>query len=120
MPQKFQALSSSDQLRVNRFLAQGEIPDDPELAAVALEVGESYQAQRPLRAAAMRWAPSAFALFFGAFALSGALDGEIGYAILLAIIVLGFIGNLMLNPATRPKNVARSVEAIKAERHVAG
>ena len=120
MPQKFQALSSSDQLRVNRFLAQGEMPDDPELAAVALEVGESYQAQRPIRAAVMRWVPMAFALFFAAFALLGALDGELGYVILLVVIALGFIGNLMLNPASRPKNVARSVEAIKAERHVAG
>lgn len=120
MPPKFRALSSSDQLRVNRFLAQGESPDDPKLAAVTLEVGESYQAQRPIRAAAMRWAPMAFALFFAAFALLGTLDGEIGYVILLAVIVSGFVANLMLNPACRPKNVARSVEAIKAEHQVAG
>lgn len=111
MPSKFQALSSSEQLRVYRFLTQGESPDDPELAAVTLEVGERYQAQYPIRAAVMRWGPIAFSLFFGAFTILGMLDGEIGYVILFVLIVLGFIGNLMLNPASRPKNVARSVEA---------
>jgi hypothetical protein len=111
MPPKFQALSSSEQLRVYRFLTQGESPHDRELAAVTLEVGEHYQAQPPIRTAVMRWGPIAFSLFFGAFTISGTLDGEIGYAILFALIVLGVIGNLMLNPASRPKNVARSVEA---------
>lgn len=111
MPPKFQTLSSSEQLRVYRFLTQGESPHDPELAAVTLEVGERYQAQRSIRAAVMRWGPIVFSLFFGAFTIAGTLDGEIGYAILLALIVLASIGNLMLNPASRPKNVARSVEA---------
>lgn len=111
MPPKVQALSSSEQLRVHRFLTQGKSPDDPEFAALTLDVGERYQAQRPIRAAVMRWGPMAFSLFFAAFALLGILNGEIGYAILFALIVLGFIGNLMLNPASRPKNVARSVDA---------
>lgn len=111
MPTKFQALSSSEQLRVNRFLTQGKSPDDPEFAALTIEVGERYQAQRPIHAAIMRWGPMAFSLFFAAFALLGIINGEIGYVILLALIVLGSIGNLMLNPASQPKNVARSVEA---------
>jgi hypothetical protein len=45
--------------------------------------------------------------------LPGALDGDIWMAVLLLFIVSGLVGNLMLNPSTRPKNVARSVEASK-------
>ncbi len=111
MPPKFQELSSLEQLRVCRFLTRGESPDDPELAAVTLEVGEHYQAQHPARAAVMRWWPIVGSLFFTVFTLPGALDGEVWKAILFVLIILGFVGNLMLNPSTRPKSVARSVEA---------
>lgn len=43
--------------------------------------------------------------------LPDALDGQVGLVILLLFIVLGVMGNLMLNPWTRPKNVAKSMEA---------
>jgi hypothetical protein len=43
--------------------------------------------------------------------LPGALDGQVGMLILLLLVVLGGVGNLMLNPWTRPKNVVKSMEA---------
>ncbi len=51
------------------------------------------------------------ALFLIVFALPGALDGQVEMVILFLFIVLGVVGNIMLNPWTRPKNVARSKEA---------
>jgi hypothetical protein len=111
MPLTFQGLSSLEQLRVSRFLTKGQSPNDPELAAVTLEVGEHYQAQGAVRAKVMRWSPIVFSLFFAFFTLPGALDGEVWKVTLFVLIVVGFIGNLMLNPSTRPKNVAKSMEA---------
>lgn len=51
------------------------------------------------------------ALFLIAFVLPGALDGQVEMMILFLFIVLGVVGNIMLNPWTRPKNVARSMDA---------
>jgi hypothetical protein len=45
------------------------------------------------------------------YTLPGALVGQVGMMILLLLIALGAIGNIMLNPWTRPKNVAKSMEA---------
>jgi hypothetical protein len=45
--------------------------------------------------------------------LPGALDGQVETMIFVLFIALGVVGNLLLNPWTRPKNVARSMEASK-------
>jgi hypothetical protein len=53
------------------------------------------------------------ALSLVVFTLPGALDGQVEMVIFLLLIVLGAVGNIVLNPWTRPKNVARSAEASK-------
>lgn len=48
---------------------------------------------------------------FGYVALPKAVEGDAAMAIVYAVIVLTSVGDFMLNPATRPKNIARSLEA---------
>ena len=111
MPQKFRELSSLDQFRVNRLLTRGEAPDDPELAAITLEAGGRYQTKSRALAALLGWFPVVLSCFLIVFTLPGALDGEVGMAILFLCVVLGVVGVIMSNPWTRPKNVAKSMEA---------
>lgn len=111
MPPKFRELSSLDQFRVNRLLTRGEAPEDPELAAITLETGGHYQTKSRALAALLGWFPMVLALFLIVFTLPGALDGEIGMAILFLCVVLGIVGVTMFNPWTRPKNVVKSMEA---------
>lgn len=113
MPSKFRELSSFDQFRVCRFLTRGEAPTDPELAGITLDAAEHYQTRSRAAAALFRWCPMVLALALFVLTLPGALDGQVEMVIFFLFIVLGVVGNIMLNPWTRPKNVARSVEASK-------
>lgn len=113
MPAKYRQLPTLDQFRVQRFLTRGEAPNDPGLAAITLDAAESYQTKSRVLAALFRWVPMVLALLLAIPILPGALDGQIEKMILLLLIVLGVVGNLMLNPWTRPKNVAKSMEASK-------
>jgi len=111
MPPKFRELPISDQFRVCRFLTRGEAPDDPELAAITLDTAEWYRTQRRALAELYRWSPAVLALCLIVFTLPDALKGEVGMVIIFSFVVLGLIGNLVLNPWTRPKNVDRCREA---------
>jgi hypothetical protein len=111
VPPKFRELPSRDQFRVCRLLTQGEAPDDPKLAAITLETGEHYQTKSRALAALLGWFSLVLAFLLVVFALPGALDGQVRMVILLLLVVLGVVGNIMLNPWTRPKNVVRSMEA---------
>ena len=111
MPPQFRELSSLDQFRVCRFLARGEAPSDPKLAAVTLDAAERYQTRGHFLAALFRWWPMVLALVLVVIAVPGALNGRVEMVILLIFIVLGVMANLTLNPWTRPKNVIRSKEA---------
>lgn len=111
MPPKFRELSSFDQFRVFRFLTRGDAPDDPVLAAITLDAAGRYQTQSRVLAALFRWWPMVLALLLIALTLPRALDGQVEMVIFFLFIVLGVVGNIMLNPWTRPKNVARSLEA---------
>jgi hypothetical protein len=111
VPPKFRKLSSFDQFRVCRFLTRGVAPNDPELAAITLDAAESYQTQSRALALLFRWLPMVLALSLIVFTLPAALDGKVEMVIFFLFIVLGVAANLMLNPWTRPKNVARSTEA---------
>jgi hypothetical protein len=51
------------------------------------------------------------AFFLAIFFISGALDGQVEMVIFLLLIALGVVGNITLNPWTRPKNVSKSMEA---------
>lgn len=111
MPPKFRELSTVDQFRVCRFLTRGEAPDDPKLAAITLDAAGRYQTKSRALAALLGWWPMVLALFIFTFALPGALNGEVEMVILCLLVVLGGVGNIMANPWTRPKNVAKSMEA---------
>jgi hypothetical protein len=111
VPPKFRELSSLDQFRVCRLLTRGEAPDDPELAAITLEAGGRYQTKSRALAALLGWFPMVLAFSLFVFALPGALDGQVEMVILFLFVVLGVVGVIMLNPWTRPKNVAKSMEA---------
>jgi hypothetical protein len=111
--QVFQALSYGEKWRVARFLAEGEAPPDPRMAAAAIELAESYQGQGPGRATLARWLPAVVIVVCGAGAILLAVGGDALAAILNALIVLINVGALIFNPMTRPRNVARSLEAAR-------
>jgi hypothetical protein len=113
VPPKFRELSSFDQFRVCRFLARGEAPDDPELAAITLDAAGHYQTRSRTMAALFRWLPMVLALSLIVPTLPGVLDGQAEMVVFFLFGVLGVVGNILLNPWTRPKNVDRSVEASK-------
>lgn len=105
----FKALSFGDKWRVSRCVYRGEAPRDPRLAAAAIELAESYQRQRS--AGWLRWLALVVAVAATFAAVLTAVDGELLQAGVLALVALVNIGHLALNPATRPKSVARSLEA---------
>lgn len=112
------SLSSLDRLRVCRFLTRGKAPDDPRMAAAAIELAESFQGQSRIFASIIRWTPVFIVVSLGYAAVPAALDGDKEMAILYGAILLCGVFNLLLNPATRPRNVGRSLEA--SRRVVAG
>ena len=107
----FQALSYLDKFRVSRFLTRGEAPDDPRMAVAAVELAESLQRQSRIYAALMRWWPVFLFVSLSFRAIPAAIGGDGEMAIFYALLVLVGIGNLMFNPAVRPKNVGRSLDA---------
>jgi hypothetical protein len=109
--QAFEALSYGDKWRVRRFLARGEAPSNPQMAAAAVELGKSYRGRDRNNFTLMRWGPTIFAVGFGAATISAVAKGDALTAILDALIVLGWVGHLMFNPMCRPRSVARSLEA---------
>jgi hypothetical protein len=109
--QTFSALPYRDKWRVSRCLVRGEAPRDPRKAAAAVELAESYQRQRRRNGAFLSWLPVALIILSGCFAVIDAVEGDLLGVITFALIVLGSIGQLMFNPITRPKNMARALEA---------
>lgn len=110
-PTQFQQLPSHEQFRVFRLLAKGETASDPELAAVTLETTDHFRSQNRVKAGVFRWAPIVLALLLAVSSLSDAIEGQVGMVFFLLFIAICAVANLMLNPWTRPKNVARSAEA---------
>jgi hypothetical protein len=106
-----QALSDGDKWRVARFLAQGKAPSDPRMATAVIESAESYRGRGRVYSEAIRWTPIITGLFLFAMTIPGAIKGDTANTILLVLVVFGCVMQLMFNPAVRPKNVARSLEA---------
>jgi hypothetical protein len=115
--QTFNAMPIRDKWRVRGFLARGEAPSEPHTATAAVELAESYSRQGRLSMAWMRWFPAFFLVVIGLSAIPRAIEGELAMAILYAVVVLVSIGHLIFAPVTRPKKMARSLEA---SRRVAG
>jgi hypothetical protein len=111
--QAFKALSWGDKLRVSRHLARGQAPADPLLATAAVELAESYPRQGRFLAAAMRWFPLISLPLFGLAAIFAAVEGDHFGLVLYGLWVVGNLAQLVLNPVTRPKNMARALEAAK-------
>jgi len=110
---EFQALSYGDKFRLSRYLARGEAPRDPRMAAAAVEIGESYQRRSRGYIALICWVPVFIIVCNGYLLTSAAIDGDQLRLILSALIVLGSAMDLILNPLIRPKSMARSVEAAR-------
>jgi hypothetical protein len=108
--QTFNALSYWDKVRVGRCLARGEAPDDPHRAAAA-ELAESYQRQSRTLMAVMRWLPAAIVIAGGVGLVLNALAEDYLGSILYVLFALIGVTHFMINPATRPKNRVRSLEA---------
>ena len=95
--QQYDALSSGDKWRIARRLTQGKAPDDPRMAAAAIELAESYRHQGRVYGALVRWLPVMMAVVLSATVISGADDGDLEMVILLVLIGLGSAGHLTPN-----------------------
>jgi hypothetical protein len=109
--QTFNELPYRDKWRVSRCLVRGEAPRDPRKAAAAVELAESYQRQRRRDGAFLFWLPVALIVGAGCLAVLDAVEGDLLRVITFALVVLSGIEQLMFNPITRPKNMARALEA---------
>lgn len=111
--EELRALSYGDRFRLSRHLARGEAPFDPRMAAAAVEIAENYQSKSRSHVALIGWAPLLLIIFNAFLFTAAASDGDqLGLALYGLIILVSGV-NLMLNPLTRPKNMARSVEAAR-------
>lgn len=115
--QAFENLSLIEKLRISRLVTVGRAPDDPERAAAAVELAEHYREQSRAYAAFNRWLPLFIVLGLGYVALPRVLEGDLMMGAIYAVVIVCGIGQFMFNPATRPKNLARSLEA---SRRIAG
>jgi hypothetical protein len=115
--QVFRALPYRQKLRVGRCLARGEAPTDPQMAAAAVELAASYQRQDRLDAVAYRWAPLILLVCAACLAISAIDRGDELSLIINTLVVLTSVMHFAVSPATRPKNMARALEA---SRRIAG
>lgn len=105
------ALSLGEGWRVARLVAKGEAPHEPEMAATAVELAERLQRKGRAESMLFRWlafALIAIAVVLGIFA---GIRGDVAVMISMGLVALTNVGHLAFNPATRPDNVARSLEA---------
>lgn len=109
----FAALSYRDKLRVRISLARGEAPESPAMASAAVELAESYERQNRAFISLVRWLPVIMIVCFGYVTISQMLDGYYSLLIPYAFIVMFSGLQLLINPACRPKNMHRSMEAAK-------
>jgi hypothetical protein len=63
------------------------------------------------QAAFMRWAPVLTAVILSALTIPAAIGWDLPMAIALFLVALCSIAYVVFDPAARPKNVARSLEA---------
>lgn len=81
------------------------------MARAAVEVAERLESQRPAYRALLRWFPVILAVLFCGLAVLNAVQGEALRFALYGFIALVNLAQLMLLPATRPGNVAKSLAA---------
>ena len=103
-----------DKWRLRGIVLRGEAPGDPRLAADAVDLAKRYQRQIKRNLGVTRWFPGALGIAFGLLAFLHGLQGDVVSAVLYTLIALGNFAHYAFNPATRPKNVARSLAASEA------
>jgi hypothetical protein len=103
------ALSVGDKWRVRGFVYRGEAPEDPQMAAAVVALAERYESQRTLRLA--RGMAVAMMVLMVPATIYAIVSGQALEAALWGFFALGNAAHLRFNPATQPKNVARSLEA---------
>lgn len=109
--QTFKALSYRDKVRVGRCLARGVAPDDPQQVVAGIELAESYQRNSRILVVVMRWLPAIMIILGGIGVVFNTLDEDYLGAVLYVLFALIGLAHYMINPVTRPKNMARSLEA---------
>jgi hypothetical protein len=106
----YRALSYGEKWRVTRLVAKGEGPNDPQMAAAAVELAERYQRRERGEPTLYRFLAIALILVGVALAILAAADGDALVMSAMALITLTNVAQLAFNPLLRPKNVARSLE----------
>jgi hypothetical protein len=109
--QTFRALSYGEKWRVTRLLARGDAPDDPEMAAAAVELAERYQRREGGTSTLFRWMAILLVLAAAGLGVLAVVKGDVVLTIAMALLLLSNVAHLAWNPAARPENVARSLEA---------
>jgi hypothetical protein len=105
----FEALSFADKWRTSRFVFHGRAPQDPRMAAAAVELAERYQQHSWARWVRLLLPVVIIASL--AAAIQGAVNGDPILALSSGLVAVTNLAQFALNPATRPKNVERSLEA---------
>lgn len=109
---KFRTLSYGEKWRVNRLVAKGEAPQDPRMAAAAVELAE--KCQRGEREGSLHRGLAIVLILVGlALAVLAAAHGDALVVSAMALLVVSGVAQFVFDPMTRPKNVARSLEASK-------
>jgi len=81
------------------------------MAAAAVELAERYRFKGRVYTTIARWLPAIMFVLFSAITIPPASEGDVEMAILFGLFCLAGTLNLIFNPALRPKNVTRSLEA---------
>ncbi len=79
------------------------------MAIAAVELAEGYQRRGEMKL--LRWGTPVLVIGALLAAILGAVEGDLLGAVLFGLMAAVNIAHLALNPATRPKSVARSLEA---------
>lgn len=108
---EFEALSYLDKWRVSRCLVRGEAPADPAKAVAAMALAEKYQRQTRGLRSAIKWTPLLLIIIASVSTIFALLDGNELRLLLNPLLILMSGLQYVLNPLTRPKNMARSLEA---------
>jgi len=108
----FRALSYGEKRRVNRLVAKGEAPPDPRMAAAAVELAE--KCQRREREVPLHRGLAVVLIVVGiTLGVVAAIQGDGPLVGAMALLVLSNVAQFAFNPMTRPKNMARSLEAAR-------
>ena len=99
--QAFKALSFSDRWRVRRFVFRGEAPDDPRMAAAAIELAERYQ--RRDHPGILGWGMAFLLVCFSVLLIWAAIDGNVREIVISGAWILIAAAHLAFNPVSRTR-----------------